>query len=99
MHLKYNKNAYIFQSPPTPLLLLAKVLAEAKLNKTINLMYTWPHVYTLPYIYISHVCFISSLLCAHAACAWGSFQFIVVTADICLTVYTHDHALLYIYTL
>ena len=57
-------------SPPTPLLLLAKVLAEAKLNKTVNLMYTWQHVYSLPYIDISHVVFvgfISSLLCAHAA--------------------------------
>ena len=30
----HSRVAYIFQSPPTPLLLLAKVLAEAKLNKT-----------------------------------------------------------------
>ena len=69
MYLMYNKNAYIFQSP-TLLLLLAKVLAEAKLNKTVNLMYTWPDAYTLPFIDLTHVvsvCFISSLLCAHAA--------------------------------
>ena len=30
----HSRLAYILQSPPTPLLLLAKVLAEAKLNKT-----------------------------------------------------------------
>ena len=30
----HSRVAYIFQSPPTLLLLLAKVLAEAKLNKT-----------------------------------------------------------------
>ena len=49
-----------FSKPPTPPLLLL-----AKLNKTVNLMYTWPHVHTLPYIDLSHVVLVTFDMNSH----------------------------------
>ena len=53
----HSRVAYILQSPPTPLLLLAKVLAEAKLNKTC----VYSAIHWLSLFALFRLCFVRML--------------------------------------